>query len=211
MDADRREFLKRAGLVAAAGAAGVPPALPMGETDAPAQAGRPVLPSERRELDQRMLRALGDAILPESLGAQGRRRAVDAFTRWVREFAPVVEEMHGYGSAEITFTPANPAPGWDAQLHALWMLSYGVAGESFTSLGIAARREVVAAALDRYPGSRIPANPIDAPHVALALLAHWTSASATHDLAYGVRIGRTECRPLAETSRRPLPLAPDGP
>jgi hypothetical protein len=207
MDENRREFLKRAGLVAAAGAAG----LPAGETETPEPQGRPELPSERREMDQRTLRALADAILPESLGAQGRRRAADAFTRWVGEYMPVAEEMHGYGSAEITYTPANPAPGWDAQLHALWMLGFSLHSRPFASLDQDARREVVAAALDRFPGSRIPANPIDAPHVALALLAHWASQSATHDLAYGVRIGRTECRPLAETSRRPLPLAPDGP
>jgi hypothetical protein len=154
---------------------------------------------------------LGDAILPESLGASGRRRAVGEFTDWVQRYAPVQEEMHGYGSAEITYTPANPAPAWDAQLRALTLLGRSLHGGAFESLDLAARRDVVSAALDRYPGARVPSNPIDAPHVALALLAHWTSSSAAHDLAYGVRIGRAECRPLGETVRRPLPLAPVSP
>ena len=48
---------------------------------------------------------------------------------------------------------------------------------------------------------------IGAPHVAVALLAHWANSSAATDLAYGVVIGKDQCRVLADAPRRPLPLA----
>jgi hypothetical protein len=64
----------------------------------------------------------------------------------------------------------------------------------------------VESALDDVRGDRLPA-PLDARHVALALLAHWASTPAAWDLACGARVGRGTCRPLAESPRRPLPIA----
>ena len=74
-------------------------------------------------LDAALLAALGETVLPESLGAESRTRAVRAFADWLAGFTPVAEQMHGYGDAEITYTPSDPAPGWQAQLAGLERLA----------------------------------------------------------------------------------------
>jgi hypothetical protein len=47
-----------------------------------------------------------------------------------------------------------------------------------------------------------------APHVALALLAYWYGTADATDRCYEAHIGRQNCRPLAGSARKPLPLAP---
>ncbi len=197
MAPDRRAFLAQTAVGAAFVAGG-------GALPAPAASN-----GQGRELDPRLLAALADAVLPESLGATGRRVATMGFADWLARYTPVVEEMHGYGYAEITYTPSDPAPGWNAQLQGLDLLASHSHGRPFAELDIPTRREVVTAALDRAP-ARLPASPLGATHVALALLAHWASSSEAVDLAYEAQIGRGNCRVLAETTRRPLPLAPGG-
>lgn len=202
MSASRRDFLARAAL-AAAGAA-----LP-----APLDAQGAPLPPPRAPatvLDPALLTALGDAVLPESLGAAGRRRAVGNFTTWLARYEPVAEAMHGYGDAEITYTPPDPAPGWQAQLRGLDTLARRSRRQGFAALGVAERRAVLEVALRGHGGTRLPANPLDATHVAVAVLAHWAASTEATDLAHGARIMAGECRGLAGVSRLPLPLAGEG-
>ena len=45
---------------------------------------------------------------------------------------------------------------------------------------------------------------------AVALLAHFYASPAATDLCYEARIGKDTCRPLAQSSRKPLPLARSG-
>ena len=191
---DRRSFLKAAGTLAAAGA--VVPTL--------SEAAPAALPPQ---LDPVRLAALGDAILPESIGAAGRTGAVRRFTAWLAGYVPVIEEMHGYGDAEITYSPADPAPGWNAQLEALDLLSQRKHRRGFAALTVARRREIVRTQLAGVRMPTLPADPLRAPHVAVALLAHWAASSEATDLAYGVRIQKGECRTLADSPRKPLPLA----
>lgn len=153
-----------------------------------------------------MLAALGDAVLPESLGAAGRAGAVAAFTSWLAAYAPVAEEMHGYGYAELTYTPPDPAPGWRAQLQALDLLARRTRRRGFAQLDLAGRRAVLDVALRDGRNGTIPSSPLRADHVAVALLSHWAATSDAQDLAYGARIGAGQCRSLAETARRPLPI-----
>ena len=47
-----------------------------------------------------------------------------------------------------------------------------------------------------------------APHIALALLSHFYHGSEANDLCYESRIGKENCRPLVQSARKPLPLAP---
>ena len=177
MTQDRREFLKRAAVVAAASV------VVSGESGAQQSPGAP----GRRALDPGTLAAVGDAVLPESLGAAGRTKAVRAFGAWIGAYQPVAEEMHGYGNAEITYTPSDPAPGWNA-------------------IDTTKRRELITAQIGRA-AARLSANPLQAAHVAVALLAHWADSSDATDVVYGAKIGKGECRILAESSRKPLPLA----
>ncbi len=210
MRTDRRDFIKRAALAAAAASG-------LGATDAHAQgaattqsrAPRPAAQAARA-LDPLLLRALGDAILPEMLGDAGRAQAIAAFATWLARYAPVTEEMHGYGDAEITYTPSDPAPGWNAQLAGLDLLARRKHRRGFARLSVPLRRAVIQTQLARVSVSRLPTNPLAAPHVAVALLAHWAASSAATDLAYGARIMKGNCRLLSQTSRPPLPLANTG-
>ena len=200
MTQDRREFLKRAaaiaaGTVVAAGDSGA-------QQPAATQAATPA----RRALDTGTLAAVGDAVLPESLGAAGRTKAVRAFSTWIAAYQPVAEEMHGYGNAEITYTPADPAPGWNAQLEALDLLSRRKFRRGVAAIDTTKRRELIATQIGRA-GTRLPANPLQAAHVAVALMAHWADSSDATDLVYAAKIGKGECRILADSPRKPLPLA----
>ena len=60
-------------------------------------------------LDAALTHAVGEAVLPESLGTTARAAASAAFLAWIADYRPVSEEMHGYGDAEITYTAADPA------------------------------------------------------------------------------------------------------
>lgn len=208
---DRRDFIKRA-TIAAAAATGLDAATgPIaGQLEAQAAQGAARAPNPARAFDPALVSALGDAVLPESLGAAGRARAVTAFVRWIDRYEPVAEEMHGYGYADIRYTPSDPAPGWVAQLAGLDLLARRVHRRGFARLGVPLRRAVIERALARVPATRLPSNPLTAPHVVIALLAHWAASSEATDLAYGARIVKGNCRPLAATARRPLPLAPEG-
>ena len=218
---DRRAFIKRAALAAASasaigatnaiaqGAAATGPAVPPGQARASAATQDPARPSPRA-LDPALLGALGDAILPELLGGPGRLRAVGAFSTWLAQYSPVAEEMNGYGEAEITYTPSDPAPGWNAQLDGLDLLARRKPRRGFARLSVPLRREIVRTQLARVSGTRLPSNPLAAPHVAIALLAHWAASSDATDLAYEARIMKEHCRVLGDTSRAPLPLAPTG-
>jgi hypothetical protein len=197
MSSDRRSFLKSAAALTAAAAI-------------PVKAAAGVEQPARRELNAPLLAALGETVLPESLGADGRGNAVRAFTAWIVHYAPVTEEMHGYGDAEITYTPADPAPNWNAQLEALDLLARQTKRRGFTALSLADRRAIVRRQLASIRGANLPGNPIDAAHIAVALLSHWASSTAAHDAAYNARIVRGECRGLGAVTRKPLPIAGAG-
>ncbi len=206
MTTDRRTFLSQAAAsMAAFTVAGnleaQSPQQPSPATSAGAAA---------RALDAGLLAALGEAVLPEALGASGRTKAVGEFREWIAAYTPVSEEMHGYGSAEITYTVSDPAPGWNAQLHGMDLLAHKQFGAGFAALKPDKRDALVRAQLAGVRAARLPANPLTAPHVAVALLAHWAGSSAATDFAYGAKIGKDNCRLLSDSPRKPLPLVPGG-
>ena len=197
MTSDRRQFLKKASIAAAAVAGGAHPV-----------SGQP--PANSHALHAPLLAALADSVLPESLGAAGRARAVRSFSAWLAGYRPVSEEMHGYGNQEITYTGPDPAPGWNAQLEALDTLAHRRFRRGFGLLDVEKRRSLIRSQLDDLREGVLPSSPLAASNVALALLAHWADSSEATDLAYGARIAKDNCRLLRETSREPLPLAPQG-
>ncbi|MCC6930489.1 MAG: hypothetical protein IT359_15995 [Gemmatimonadaceae bacterium] len=205
----RRAFLKVAGTVAAttvaastAGVVACTPSDSKGTGEAPAATGG----ARGTGFDRRTLDALGEVLLPASLGSARQKGAVDAFVAWVDEYAPVAEEMHGYGYADIRYLPPDPAPGWRAQLEGLDLLARRSRQRPFAELDAEGRRAVVTAALAPFGSAAIP-DALGAPHVALALLAHWTNSPDAWDLALGAKVARDTCRQLQGVERKPLPLA----
>ena len=156
--------------------------------------------------DPRTLHALGAAVLPSELGPADTRAAVTDFQRWIAGYREGAELLHGYGTSALEKSGPTPATRWAAQLDALEAGARKAGARSFAALPLERRREMVRAELTALNADRIP--PVGrAPHVALALLAHWYGSPDAVDRCYEARIGKEACRPLAASARKPLPLA----
>jgi hypothetical protein len=160
--------------------------------------GGPRLPPE-------MLLALGGAVLPSELGSAGIERAVRAFSNWIAGYRAEAELLHPYGSSELESSPPSPVATWRQQLSALDTSARGAHRRPFVALGIREQQALVRQALDGARLARLPA-PIRAPHVAVALLAHFYESPDATDLCYGAEIRKNQCRPLVNSPREPLPL-----
>jgi len=156
-----------------------------------------------------LLRALGAAVLPSELGDAGVERAVAGFERWVREYRAGAEVLHGYGTPEIRQLGPSPAARWWTQLDALDAAAVRRHGHPFPALTVEQRRALVRTRIAAQPSDALP-SPLAADDVAVALLAHFYASPVAVDLCYGAAIGRTGCRPLAASPRRPLPLRREG-
>ncbi len=156
-------------------------------------------------LDPRTLRALGAAVLPSELGPTGIERVVAGFERWLAGYREGVELVHGYGTEELRSTGPSPAARWTTQVLALEAEARSRHTKAFAQLSIAERQSLVRAVLE---GQRIGSlTQFDrAPHVALGLLGYFYSSPEAADLCYQARIGANTCRPLADSSRQPVPL-----
>lgn len=195
----RRNFLKAAGALAVTTAAGCTL-----ESRVPASNAN-VAADRETGFNRALLDALAAAVLPSELGAKGIEAATTAFVAWADGYDPVAEEMHGYGYSDIRYLPADPAPAWRAQLTGLDLLAKRSLRKSFVELPVAARQTLIANALKSAPGDRLPA-PIEAPHLALALLAHWAASPDATDLALGVKVQNGNCRVLGDANAKPVPL-----
>lgn len=201
----RRQFLKTAGVLAVGTAAVGSTACHVKE---PSQVDE-TSSTRRLGFDRTVLDALATTVLPASLGSAGIRAATDRFVAWADGYDPVAEEMHGYGYADIRYLPADPAPAWRAQLDALDALSRKSQRVSFARASLEQRQAVLDAALRNEGGERLP-SPLGARHIALALLAHWSSSPDAWNLALGAQVSPGSCRILDDAVRVPLPLAPTG-
>ena len=199
----RRGFLKSASLIAVGASAAVSCET---ETRASLRESNPELAPRATGFDRTRLDALAAAVLPESLGADGRKKAVDEFVSWVDGYDPAAEEMHGYGYADVRYLPADPAPAWRAQLDALETLAKRIHGASFAASTVEQQRGLLQIVLRRERGGdRLPA-PLGASHVAIALLSHWASTPGAWDRALGAQVGSLTCRPLEDAKHKPLPV-----
>ncbi len=156
--------------------------------------------------DPATLDALGEAVLPSQLGRVGITRAAAAFRDWGTGYRENAELVHGYGTSRLRYTGPTPVTRWMSQLDALDAAAQSKRGRPFKALDVRERADLVRDALKGERLDRIP-NVAEAPHVAVALLAHFYDSSAAADLCYQARIGRETCRPLAQQARKPLPLA----
>ena len=156
-------------------------------------------------LDHAALLALGAALLPSELGTLGLKRTIGDFERWIGGYKAGAELLHGYGTAKLERAPASPAPRWSAQLRELDGAARTRHDKPLAGCTIAQRRALVHHRLRSEKLGTMPA-PLDAGHVAIGLLAYFYSSPEADDLSYGVAIGRTSCRPLADQARKPAPL-----
>lgn len=152
-----------------------------------------------------ILAALAATVLPQQLGPDGLARAALRFRRWMDEYRPDEELNHGYGTARIGRTPADPRPRWREQLGGLDTDARRAHGQAFVELDLARRQALVRAALAAETGETLPA-PALARHVAVAMLAHFYESTLATDLCYEAEIGRHQCRPLEAQARKPIPL-----
>lgn len=165
-----------------------------------------VAPEQAATLDSVMVTRLAEAVLPGELGDAGFGRVSRAFTQWVAEFRKGVELVHPYGSSNLRQTGESPAGRWRAQLAILDSEARRKHRRGFGSLTREQRRELVTAAVSTDRTNRMP-EPLDANHVALALVSWYFATPDATDLCYRARIGRNQCRPLVNAPRQPLPLA----
>lgn len=158
-------------------------------------------------LDAVALTGLAEAVLPSELGSDGATRAARAFGRWVSGYRAGAEVLHPYGSGVITRIAADPVGRWRRQLTELDGKARSAHSKAFAALDLATRQALVRQALVSEKGTRLP-GPASASHVATALLSHFYGSAEAQDLCYEAQIAKNRCRPLVNTARQPLPLAP---
>jgi hypothetical protein len=164
-----------------------------------------VAPLQSAGLDASILRAVADSVLPSELGSDGVTRVSRAFSQWIDGYRVGVELVHPYGSTTLRQTGASPAARWRSQLVALDNDARTKYQRAFASLTPEHRRELVTTALAGDRLTRLP-EPLDAQHVAMALLAWYFASPDAVDLCYSAKIGRNSCRPLVNAPRQPLPV-----
>jgi hypothetical protein len=117
------------------------------------------------------------------------------------------ELNHGYGNSRLRFSGPTPATRWTKQLDDLDAAARSSSNEStFLALSIPQRQAIVRQALITERGTGISSSPDAANHVAAALLAFFYASPAATDLCYEAKIGKNTCRPLGESSARPVVL-----
>lgn len=155
--------------------------------------------------DPATLDALAEAVLPSALGRAGATRAAAAFRDWGANYRENAELLHGYGTSRLRSTGLTPLTRWTTQLDDLEAQAQSRQRRRFRDLSVADRTLLVREALQGQRLDRMP-SVADASHVAVALLAHFYDSSTANDLCYEAQIGRSTCRPLSISSRKPLPL-----
>jgi hypothetical protein len=149
--------------------------------------------------DERRIAAIGDAVLPSEIGAEGRARVIAGFLRWLRDYRAGADMDHGYGFTRLRRTPPSPAAKYSAQLASL---EQRAGAQGFGGLSVEARRVILEEAIAAAQIERLPARP-DGRHVATDLMAFYFNSVEANDLAYRAAIGRDTCRELEGSQNRP--------
>mgnify|MGYP003334866711 CR=1 FL=1 len=157
-------------------------------------------------IDQARLLPLAQAVLPGELGPAMTERAAGEFARWIAGYRAGEETLHPYGSERLGATGASPVAAWTAQLTALDTAAQARHSHPFRDVSVADRRALVEGALATVQVGARPPAVAAAPHVAIALLAHFLESKDAANLAYGRVIDAKQCRPLADSPKMPVPL-----
>jgi hypothetical protein len=170
--------------------------------------GAQAAPTGLKGLESTRLVPIARLVLPPELGEARIDQAAMRFAQWIAGFKPGEETVHPYGSERLGVTGASPAPAWIAQLDALDRSAVAADPNRLpfhlTTPGLRKRLLDDALAAAQLT-ARVP-SAIAAPHVAIALLAHWLDSAEARNLAYGRVIDPQTCRPLAASPRQPVAL-----
>lgn len=184
---------------------GVGAALGLGVRTRHARAAQPVSAPQQAPLNESTIRSIAEAVLPSELGTSGVARVSRGFVQWISAYKPGVELVHPYGSAQLRQTGASPAPQWRTQLAALDGGARAKYRRAFGAISVEQRREVIREAVAAEQLNRLP-DPLEAQHVAVALMAWYFATPDATNRCYNARIDRNQCRPLVNAARQPLPL-----
>jgi len=166
-----------------------------------ARARAAALSQENREL----IAAIAEVVLPSSLGADGRAKAVEAFAKWLDGYKAGVPMSYGYGDLRYAVVPPSPLLRYPAQFTRLQELSQAK-GSVFTALSPADRKAVVEAALLEAKVTKMPERP-DGQHVASDLMGHFYNSSDGNDFLFKASIRISACRGLDTSADRPVSIA----
>lgn len=168
----------------------------------------PKQPGALKWLDVPSLLPIAYVVLPAELGAGRIQRATIEFSRWIANYREGEELLHPYGSERISKTGPSPVTKWAAQVRELneSASAKDPHRHPFANQTVAERTAILNEALAgvQFP-ARVP-SPIAAPHVALALLAHFLDSPDATNLAYDRQIDAKQCRPLADSPKEPVAL-----
>ncbi len=195
MSQDRRSFLKTTGAVVSGAAVGAcTPRGPSTEAEG----------SGERTLNEGLLRAVAEVVLPTELGRTGHQQVVAGFRTWASGYQAVPELDHGYGTSEIRYGPPDVVPAWRAQLEALDLEATKRYDAGFTSLEAPLRDALVRGHINEGP--EMP-SPLHARHVAVALLSYWLSTPEATNRCYGVSVSPRTCRSIESAPEEPEGVA----
>jgi hypothetical protein len=155
--------------------------------------------------NRELVAAIGEVVLPSSLGADGRAKAVEGFAIWLDGYKAGVPMSYGYGSKlKYEVVPPSPLLRYPSQLTRLQELSKAK-GSAFTALSPADRKAVVEAALLEAKVIELPERP-DGRHIASDLMSHFYSSSDGNDFLFKASIRVSECRGLGTSADRPVSI-----
>ena len=142
----------------------------------------------------------------DSIRARGRVPIIVGGTNlYIRAFLEGLDEAPAADAEYRASLELSTSEALHAQLTALDLLARKHGTEGFATLPVAQRQELLRAVLRDQRGDRLPA-PLDANHIAIALLAHWSAGPDAWDTALGARVSPGICRTLGEATRKPLPV-----
>lgn len=154
--------------------------------------------------NRKLIAAIGEVVLPSTLGADGRAKAVEAFAKWLDGYKAGVQMSYGYGDLRYAVVPPSPLLRYPSQFRRLQELSKAK-GSLFTALPPADRKAVVEVAVLEAKVTRLPERP-DGQHVASDLMSHFYNSSDGNDFLFKASIRVSDCRGLDTSSDRPVSI-----
>ncbi len=162
--------------------------------------------ARQQGFDRSHVVCLGEAVLPDEIGAEGGARISDEFITWITNYSSGAELNHAYGSSNLSFTGNLPTARWMDQLQQLDVMAKDRFSRSLIESSNDERRELLRDILAEFPGARLE-DPARAEHVAIGLLAFFYRTSEATDLAYRASIKKRQCRPLDDSAGQPVSLS----